>query len=244
MAVSPTPEPTATGSPDIKEKIEERIQKVLTTNLQQKRAFAGEITDINTVIELKTREGDKQTMIDNASFFGSNGGKIKLEDLEIGNYIIAMGYLNENGVLDGRRIVVSSKPKDFSRQVIFGKVTDLSSDGERVLTVKNPKNENVYEIAVNNQTVITQILQDQSENVDFDQIKKDNYIIVIENSKTLGQGINASSIQIIPDWTSWITATNESTTGESTQSATSSSGKPTPTPTKAAKISPTPTAEE
>lgn len=50
---------------------------------------------------------------------------VKFSDVAIGDFIIAMGYKNGNGVLDGKRILITSSLKLSGRKAISGKPTDV-----------------------------------------------------------------------------------------------------------------------
>ena len=149
-AQSPTPEATAAAEEDLEDKIEgirEAVkEKVAEKNeeigLGGKRAFAGAISDIsNNTITLETENGKKQAQTtDETTFVDENRKEISLEDLVIESYIIALGYLEGEDLLDTRRVVISEEPEPIELIAVYGKVSDKSSDEEEnVLTIKTRK---------------------------------------------------------------------------------------------------------
>lgn len=112
---------TATDEGSLKEtvdEIREKVKEELATKSLKKTAYVGTITDIASGnIQIKALTGEiKQISVSNdASFVNSlkNNIEVKLNDLAIGDYIVAMGFtssqntINNSKVLDGKRILIS-----------------------------------------------------------------------------------------------------------------------------------------
>ena len=72
--------------------------------------------------------------------------EIKASDLAIGDYLVAMGFVDGNKVLDTKRILVSSPMLKNNYEAIYGVIQDVSktkltinkTDGE-TLSIKLPK---------------------------------------------------------------------------------------------------------
>lgn len=222
LAQSPTPDEKVKEIREaVKEKVREEIQQ---TQKGQKKAFVGEITEIsNSTLVLEARSGEQQAEIDDeATILNIKKSKIEFEDLEIGNYVIAMGYLGENEVLQAKRVVVTKEPKTSTRQVVVGRVTDISDD-EKIITVKNEKKGVVYMVEATSKTTITQKLEeDEIEEVKFGQIEEGDWLVTIgtptENEEKI---ITAKLIHLVPD-----------------------KNKPEPTPTPEEESTPSPASEE
>lgn len=207
-AISPTPEATPTGVRQIKEQVKEIREavkekvreKIEEIRLGKKMAYGGEIKEItSSIITLDTRTGNNQVKISEETVFIGKGGKnVKLEDLEIGNFCIAMGYLAENNVLEAKRIVVITKPKLIHREVAIGRVTDISSE-EKILTVKNERKGITYTVSVTEKTMITKKLATRVERAKFSDIEIGDRVVAIgtvtENEEKI---ITAKIIHIIP----------------------------------------------
>lgn len=112
---------TATDEASLKEtvdEIREKVKEELATKSLKKTAYVGTITDIASGnIQIKALSGEiKQIAVSNdASFINTlkNNAEVKLNDLAIGDYIVAMGFtsnqntINNSKVLDGKRILIS-----------------------------------------------------------------------------------------------------------------------------------------
>jgi len=112
FAQTPTPEAEkATQSSRIQEIKEKAQERVLAIKEQaKKRAFWGKLTEINnSTFVLETPEGKKHVKTESETQFFLGKKEIKFEELEIGNFIIALGFLSENKTLEGKRIISLEK---------------------------------------------------------------------------------------------------------------------------------------
>ncbi len=216
LAVSPVPSPTLTLSPtpttsignnveekvkEIRDAVKEKVrQKIEEVKLGQKRAYFGDVKEINdTTLVLSTSGGDKSIIVaEDAAIVGKGGKKITLQDIVVGNFCIAIGYVGENDILDGRRIIIVTKPKPVNREVVFGIVTD-TSDEEKVLTVKNEKKNIVYTVEVTDKTIITRKAEGNVEKAKFADVQKGDRLVAIgASSENEEKFITAKIIHIIP----------------------------------------------
>lgn len=193
---SPTPTPD-----ERVQEIREAVKEMVTEARKgQKRAFVGEITDItNTTLVLDTGRGEKQAKAsDETTIIGLGKKETDFGDLEIGSFAIAMGYLEETGILDARRIVIIEKPKVPARAVAFGVVEDKSSE-ENILTVKHPKKETVYEVEVTDDTKITKKIEGKMETIKFEDIEIGDRLVAIGTPTEENENsITAKIIHVIP----------------------------------------------
>ena len=190
---------TPTVDPEIKQKVEQRIQDVLTAKDDQKRAFIGEITEINSIIEIETSQGTKQVKIDEeeTAIIGLKRENLEADDLEIDQYVIAMGYLGNGDVLEAKRIVITTKPEASSYAVVFGQVTDKSSDGENILTLKHLKQDKTYDVEVTKKTTITKRIDGEIEEIKFDEVETKDLLIVIGEKEDGNGFITAKTIRVV-----------------------------------------------
>lgn len=94
-------------------------------------AYVGTITDISSgAIQIKTNSGDIKQMstTEETSYINTlkKNTEIKLTDLAIGDYIVSMGFLNGNKVLDSKRILVTSPLAKNTVEIISGTINTLS----------------------------------------------------------------------------------------------------------------------
>lgn len=200
LAASPTPEATKPAAKELRDKVKQIVrEKLQEVEAGQKRGFFGEISEIaDLTLTLDTNQGKRQVNIaTDAAIISKNRKNIESEDLEIGNFVIAMGYITEKDVLNARRLVVSEKPKIPLREVVFGKITDISTE-EEVLTVKNEKSEIVYTLELTSKTTLNKKVKGEIKKVHFESIEKGDQTLAIgtpsENEHKL---ITAKTIYIV-----------------------------------------------
>ncbi len=117
------------------------------SNKNNSSAFLGTITDINEGnLQIKTANGAIQqlTLASDASFVkikqpAGTAETIKSTDLAIGDYIITLGFLaNGSGVLDTKRVIVTSENNKNESVAIPGKVTEIT---KKLLSMTKNNNE-------------------------------------------------------------------------------------------------------
>ena len=121
----------------VQEKIEEAQNKQSLLLRNKPKAYLGIITDIvENTVQIKNLEGEiKQIAVsDQTVFVKINNVKqtLKLSDIAIGDFLVNMGYINSNSVLDAKRVLVTSEPAKPERVSIFGIVTSV---GKNEITV-------------------------------------------------------------------------------------------------------------
>lgn len=159
--VQSTPAATPqTSSDSVREKVLQKVEQAL----QNPKAYIGTVTDIaEQTIQVKTATGEiKQISFDSEQTdvikTAPTSHVIKITDIAIGDFIVAMGFKNGNEVLSAKRILVTdalkplslyinivkvdkSNPRDFeATEVSGGKVsTVVPGDSITIYTVKNNK---------------------------------------------------------------------------------------------------------
>lgn len=228
-AISPSPIPVITEAPSgVEEKIQqirEEVKKKVREKIEQtkkgaKMAYFGEISKItDSSLTLDTFMGEKNVKVaSDAAIIGKNGKSVKFSDLEIGSFAITMGYFSEENILEARRIITVTKPKVNVREVVFGKVTDVSLD-EKILTVKNEKKGLIYTVVATDKTIITKKMDGKIQKVKFTDIEKGDRLVAIGTStENEEKVITAKLIHVIPG----LTKEKPTTTPQPSPSATPS----------------------
>jgi hypothetical protein len=198
---SPAEDATPAGVKEIREKVKEIVrEKIEEVKKGQKRAYVGEISQIsNSLITVTNPRGEKQIRVsEETKILGIGRIQIKLKDLKIGNFLIAMGYLGDEDILEARRVVVAEKPILPVREVAFGEVTDISTE-EKILTVKNEKKGITYTVEVTGKTKITKKIETKIQKAKFSDIQKGDRLVAVgtptQNEEKI---ITAKIIHIIP----------------------------------------------
>lgn len=230
VKLSPTPSAAPSVLENIKEKVQERIEEI--NDKAKKRAFWGTLQEISgTTLIINGPRGDKRIKTDETTKFVDQSKKeIKITDLEIGNFLICLGYWKENGTLDGKRIIVlKSAPKTTSkRMAIHGKVNEIVKE-ESILSLTSGKdNQNTLEVKFTSKTVITKKVDGKIKKILFEAISIGDRITCVATKESDSNGFTAKICHVIPG----LALGQEKTTP-------TPSGKLTPTPTK--KLTPTPT---
>ena len=129
----------------IREKVMEKVN-----NLNNKPiSYVGVITDITEeTIQIKADNSSifQISTADDTSYI--NGLKknvsISLTDLAIGDFIVAMGFMNGNKVLNAKRILITSPLSENKVEVLWGKIESLS---KTKITI-NKNNDETQEIVL------------------------------------------------------------------------------------------------
>lgn len=118
---------TSTNEADIRQKIIKKVQEVL----EKPKAYIGVVTDISGgTIQIKTQAGQIQQVSANPDSLtvikvGKTNKEIKLTDIAIGDFIVALGFKNGNNVLDARRILTMSPLTEPGILLLYGGVTKV-----------------------------------------------------------------------------------------------------------------------
>ena len=127
---------------EIKDTIKQRLEKTIGDNVDKiqglideeksnlkKRAFAGQIESMTeNTLTINTDDDVKQASFSEETNLIKLPGRssVDIENLEVGDFIIAMGFLNESEVLETRRIVISPQPKPApERKLFWGKIEEI-----------------------------------------------------------------------------------------------------------------------
>ncbi len=146
---SPTPDGEATGESDIKQKVAQKVAEALN----KPKAYIGVVTDISdSTIQIKTNKilpgqtgeikqiatGSEEIAVVKTTQ-GANKA-VKLTDIAIGDFIVAMGYINGNSVLVAQRILITDPVTEPKINAFMGKGADvIASKGTLVFLFEEGK---------------------------------------------------------------------------------------------------------
>lgn len=149
---------TASGENDIRDKVAQKVAEALN----KPKAFLGTVTDIaDSTIQIKSIDSQIEQIsirgdnIDVVNTTGKANKAVKLSDIAIGDFIVAMGYVDTNSVLSAQRILISDAVSEPTIKTFIAKVTDTTTKGLSVSLIPdgstaevNPsKNTDVYDFA-------------------------------------------------------------------------------------------------
>jgi len=131
---------TATEEADpIRDKVQQKVEEARTIPF----SYIGTVTDIaEQTIQINKHVFDgatedsgeiQQISIDEEETtfvkIAKNTTTVSFSDVAIGDFIIAMGYKNGNGVLEAERVLITTPLEPTTRKTLYGKPSDIASKG-------------------------------------------------------------------------------------------------------------------
>ncbi len=168
--------------------------------LMVKRAFCGNLVAHEKDLQELTIAVRDQEKIgqydDNTVMIGISREPIEPQDMETGNYMVAMGYLNRLSPdkLQIKRLVVQETPTPITRESFFGQVGDISSE-EKVFVLN--QGEVVYEVLASKAILGYQDKDGKNITGKFEQLEEQDKVVIIGQRKDDNGRIEASKIHIV-----------------------------------------------
>lgn len=174
----------ATDSSDIvRQKVQEKVEKVL----KSPRAYIGTITDISEGTMQITRfdfnsedKGQKEirqiSLASNTTYVKIQKDEtktIKLADVAIGDFIVAMGFVNGNSVLEAQRILITD-PYEITKRTAYQGVVTSASKTKIIIKA----NDEEIEVVQDNNAKITKQQDQKTIKATFAEITEGDIIIV------------------------------------------------------------------
>ncbi|MDO8570546.1 MAG: DUF5666 domain-containing protein [Candidatus Daviesbacteria bacterium] len=115
--------------------------------LQNKAYFGAIKTKAEESLILVIQDNNKTVKINEFTEFGGSS-KIKptFKNLEVGNFVVALGDVDETDILTAKKIIKTTPPAEI-KQIYFGEVLAVN---ENMITLKTDKN---LAVSTNNQTI-------------------------------------------------------------------------------------------
>lgn len=236
---SVSPSPTASASPSngkaIRDNLRERVEEKLSQLSKKPRSYVGKITQIpNSSLTLETKSGVKQVKVTpQTTILQITGGKqktIKESDFVVGNFVVAMGHIENKDTLAAQRILTMTENPLRVRQPVYGVV---QSTEKGTFTVKHPKKDGstsspqdeTWTVKTSAKTRVTAKVDGKMEKTNASSIAVDDRIIAVgEPVKNTPNTITAKLIHVIPGKARGLTKPSPSPTKPT------STPKPSPAP--------------
>lgn len=222
---------SAETTDEVKQNIKERLEKAAkeegaVLGKTDKKAYVGTLESLTqNTLTIKTLSGSKQVAVaENAKIIGAKREALKVDDLEIGSYLIAMGFTTDNDFLDGRRIVVTDKPLTSAYLPYQIKITSIKKDVIAAQSTEASKQS--WELKSAKTTTITQTFAGNQAEIELTDLKVDDTLIVLGKPDAKKSTLLEVTAIHLPQGRAIISQPNE----ESTASAKKSSPTPTPKP--------------
>lgn len=132
FAQSPSPSPSATptvSEEEVQNSLQERLKKAAQEKSEKaesvlgaknKLAVVGKLSDVsNNTLTIRARgETNELVTTDGNTVFVRNNKTVKREDIQIGDWVIAMGYRGDNGnsVVVAKRVVAKDKQTEYPKR--------------------------------------------------------------------------------------------------------------------------------
>lgn len=174
-------EPNGDATLSAKERLEERSNPP--------KAYFGTLTDLtDTTYEIRSRTGEIQLISYSKETtyvrVGSSEKEVDSEDAAIGDYMVAMGYVNDKQVLEAKRIILTDSIELDTREANYGKIDNITSGqititthSGTVQTIKVNKNTTYTSFEDGKLTTIKSTLLDEGAEVIVVTLKDDTDII-------------------------------------------------------------------
>jgi hypothetical protein len=168
---------------EVIESLQERLKRAAEEKSEEaeeilssptKTAVVGKLTDIaNETLTIETREEAEELVASNEDTTFVRGGKtVKLQDIQIDDFVIAMGYRNGNEVLEAKRVVATTKPQDRpQRTILLATVAEINIKN-KTLTVTDTK-----PVELGGTDTYT-IIVPKSSDFDFDELEENTKLII------------------------------------------------------------------
>lgn len=187
--------PVSAQSPTTNGNIRDKVQQKLATASKIPSSYIGSVTDISEStlqidkFDIAKQSGDsgeiEQVETSDTTKFvnvGKTTKTVNFSDIAIGDFIVAMGYKNENGVLESKRILVIEPIKPSTRKSYLGEIAETTKNK---ITIKVNDSEKTFNITKNAD------LEDYANNeeVKLTDFEENDRIIVVttddENARTV-----------------------------------------------------------
>ncbi len=175
-----TPAPqTASGESGVRDKVAQKVAEALN----KPKAFVGVVTDIaDSTIQIKSLESeikqistaDEAITVVNSK--GTTSKIVKLTDIAIGDFIVAMGYVNSNSVLLAQRILITDPISEPKINASLGKVTETT---KKVMTIASLKDSQNSEISPDSKTAFERLLSGKAERAKLTDVTQGDLIIYV-----------------------------------------------------------------
>jgi hypothetical protein len=160
--ITPTETPQSVNSniEDVRKKVQEAVQKKLNETAapaSKKKGIIGtiiQIDDKQIVINSKNITTTLSISTDTV-FIDSKQNKTKIAKVKVGQEILVIGILNENKILEAKRIVfIDLKSLENKYQTIVGKIVDISKSSPVFVLVPVNNKDTQYQIETDSKTEI------------------------------------------------------------------------------------------
>jgi hypothetical protein len=167
LAQSPSASPSATPTKSsklediqkIRETVQQKVQekiKEITTPSSIKKGFIGKVIELDSEsITLDYQNSSRKILVDSDTvYIDTKRNKSSLDKVKIGQDLLAMGYLDEEGTLTAKRIVFIDLKSITEKKylVIAAKIVDISKSSPVIVVVPFVDKDTQYQLKTDSKT--------------------------------------------------------------------------------------------
>lgn len=179
QATTSTPN-AATGEAEIAKEVAERLAA------KQPKSYIGTVTDIaDSTIQIKSTDSQIQQIATDklnptvVNIKGTTNKTVKTSDIAIGDFVIAMGYVDGNEVLDAQRILIANSLDSVKITISIRKVTSVSKKTVTLMTINDSSNSVV---TPDKNTTLASYSDGSVKNIPLANFKTGDNVIVVSDT--------------------------------------------------------------
>ena len=174
--------PTKAPNKEVLEMVQQKVKDMLqsnTTTSTEPKSIIGTITQIDSSQIVITYKNNSKniTITEDTVFIDAKRNKTKIDNIKAGQDILAMGYLNQYGNFEAKRVVVTDlKTIENKNEIILGKIVDISQSSPIFVLIPTKNKEIQYQIKTDGKT---EILDKDNNKLTLDKLKSGQKIVVV-----------------------------------------------------------------
>lgn len=182
----------------VQQKVKEKLLQIgspITAQPSGPRAFMGTVASIGDnkiTIEYQNTKRD-MTVDDKTVFIDAKRNKTNLENIKPGQDILVLGFYGDDNQFSAKRIIiVSIKEIENNKQVVSGKIVDISKSSPIFVLIPNKNKDTQYQIKTD---LKTEILDTNNKKLDSSKLAPgQKIIVVIEPDEKIAKTFYATKI--------------------------------------------------
>jgi hypothetical protein len=150
------------------------------------KSYIGTVTDIaDSTIQIKTTDSQIQqietdgTNVAVVNVKGTNNKAVKLTDIAIGDFIVAMGYVDGNDVLDAQRILIADPSVKAEISISLEKVSTVA---KKSLTLTSENGGETSTVTPDKNTAIESFLDGKTKTIKITDIVSSDRLVVVSDT--------------------------------------------------------------
>lgn len=152
------------------------------------KAYLGTVTDItDSTIQIKSTDSQIQQIATNKldvtviNTTGTTNKTVKITDIAIGDFIIAMGHVNGKEVLDTQRILITDSTAEPKISLSLVKVSEITKNSLKAVSLSDSKE---VTVTPDKNTTLTSYLENKVKTIKLADIEVDDLLIIVTDSSS------------------------------------------------------------